>query len=147
MPTLSLSGELTALIRDMREIPGETSREMGTTMKRSADVVLREAKNRASWSSRIPGALMTRVTARSAARPGVDIIGRVGQAPHLRLYEGLAGKGRKKTFRHPLYGNREYWYSQATRPFIIPAVAATRPQFRKDVEDAALAAYRKAGFK
>ena len=147
MSTLSLSGDLATLIRDMREIPGEAGRHMGVTMKRSADQVLREAKNRAGWSSRIPGALDTRVTARSAARPGVVIIGRVNRAPHLRLYEGLAGGGRKNTFRHPLYGNREYWYSQATRPFIIPAVAATRSQFRKDVEDAAIAAYKKAGFK
>jgi hypothetical protein len=141
-----LSGELEDVIRSVREIPGDASREMGKTMRRSAKKVVDEARSRASWSTRIPGALSARVT-RASARPGVEITGKVARAPHMRVYEGFIGRGKKATFRAPHFGDRERWYTHKTRPFIVPAVAATAGQFRADVSDAAIEAYKRAGFK
>lgn len=147
MAGIDLGADLSALIRDMREIPGDTGREMGKTMKRSAKSILQDAKARASWSSRIPGALSTRVTGKSASSPGVDLVGKTGRAPHMRPYEGWTKGGKQASFRHPLFGNRNYWYSQPARPFITPAISKGVKQFRKDVADAAVSAYKKAGFK
>jgi hypothetical protein len=46
--------------------------------------------------------------------------------PHARPYEGISQQGSTSYFRHPVFGNRENWVSQATRPYAWPAVLGRR---------------------
>ena len=144
---LSFSGALTAMINDVRSISKDTSREMTKTIKKSGGSILNEARRRASWSTRIPGSLKVGIQ-NTKNKPGIVITGRTSVAPHMRVYEfGSSGKGRKSTFRAPLFGNRNKWYTHRTRPFIVPAMRNGVDDFRADVLEAVERAYRSAGFK
>lgn len=84
-------------------------------------MVAQDAKRRSSWSSRIPGTIRVE-TSVGENREGVKIRAGGPGAPHARPYEGLSVRG--DVFRHPVYGNRENWVEQETRPFLFPAAAA-----------------------
>lgn len=92
-----------------------------------------DAARRASWSTRIPGALKVR-TSFAGKRAGVYIAASAALAPHARPYEGITGGS---SFRHPLFGDYDYsWFPQDTRPFLAPAVLARGDRLVADVEDA-----------
>jgi hypothetical protein len=93
----------------------------------------RRAQQNASWSRRIPAAIVARplTGARSA---GVFLRVNSSRAPHARAFEGL-GRRANRFFRHPVFG-QDVWVSEPTRPFLSPAVRDTRP----DAVDAAVAA-------
>lgn len=144
----SMGDLLGEVLRDLRAVPGDTSKNMRKELRSAGLKILVDARGRASWSSRIPGALAINV-ARKGAAQGIDIVGKTGKAPHLRLYEFGKG-GKSKTFRAPLFGMRAasyHWYSHNTRPFIVPAIAAGAKEFREGVLIAATDAFKKAGFK
>src|SRR5262245_8082259 len=111
------SVQLAQLIDDLHEIPAEIRKELTPEFKKAAQPVLADARSRASWSSRIPGAMSVRAR-RSLARPGASIVVNTRRAPHARSYEGLNGA---RSFRAPLFGDRRHWFSHATRPFLLPA--------------------------
>jgi hypothetical protein len=113
--------EIRRLVRDLGKIPKEVRKELRPAIKKIGDVVVQDARRRASWSTRIPGAIRLGINFSSGSRAGVTVIGSVTKAPHLRVFEHL---GFKSPFRHPVYGNRDVWVSQMARPFIFPAVAA-----------------------
>lgn len=135
--------ELAQLIEDLREMPAEIRKELGPEFVAAAQPVLTDARARASWSSRIPGAMRVRAR-RSLRRPGASLVVNSRRAPHARLYEDLTGAG---SFRAPLFGNRRYWYSHATRPFARPAVQAGRSGFIRAADRAVVQAARRHGFR
>lgn len=139
----NMSELLGDVLRDIRGVKGATSRNMAKEMKGAGKKILADARSRASWSSRIPGALAIHVT-RNRGAQGIDVVGKTSKAPHLRLYE--FGRG-GKSFRAPLYGDREHWYSHSTRPFIVPAIAKNAKEFREAVLKSATDAFKQAGFK
>lgn len=55
--------------------------------------------------------------------------------------------GQGGTFRHPVFGNREEWVSQATRPYAWPAIRGRIPQITADVGTAYENAARECGFR
>lgn len=116
----------------LRGVPKESQRAVRKAILSSTRGIRDDMARRASWSTRIPGSIGMRV---SFARASVDIKVDRKKAPHARPYEGLGSPG---TFRHPVYGNREKWVSQATRPFFFPAVWGRRKQIRDAVETAVL---------
>jgi hypothetical protein len=63
------------------------------------------------------------------------------KVPYGPLYEGLGGRS---SFRHPLLGNRDHWYTQETRPFLQPAVDARRDEIVQRAEEAVEKAIRAA---
>lgn len=55
----------------------------------------------------------------------------------VRVQAGAAGApeaapiehhGRSGSFRHPLFGDREHWYSQPAHPFLTPAAEESLPE-------------------
>lgn len=98
-----------------------------------------QARANASWSSRIPGAIRVAVLKR-----GVDIRVNRRRAPHARPYEAIGGNA---TFRHPVHGHRDRWVSQATRPFLDPAVEQHRGKVRKALIDLVDKAARRHGYR
>lgn len=130
------------VIADLRAIPREVRRELTPVLKQAGDAAAADARGRAAWSSRIPGAI--RVVVRyGGRRPGVALRVSARRAPHARPFEGL---GRPGTFRHPGWGDREHWYAQARRPFGWPAVLARRDETQWDVNEVVMSAARRHRF-
>lgn len=132
-----------ALIQDLGKIPLELRRELRPALAAAAQPILQDAKARAGWSSRIPSAITVK-SSFSESRPGVRLVVNRAAAPHARAYEGLSSGGR---LRHPVFGNREVWVQQPTRPFFFPAVYAGREQVAAATSDALAAAARTSGFR
>lgn len=115
-----MADEIERLIHDMGRIPDDLKRKLRPKLRVAGRVVADDAKVRASWSTRIPGA--TKVsTSFTARRPGVSVVVDRKKAPHARPFEH---GGQPGEFRHPVFGNREVWEPQAARPFLEPALEA-----------------------
>lgn len=112
------SPEVRRLITDLEQVPKSLRRELGARLRKAAQPIQAEARRNASWSSRIPGAITMR-TRFSGKKPGVMLRVNARAAPHARAYEGLTSRG--TTFRHPTFGHRDRWVTQAERPFLFPA--------------------------
>ena len=110
-------GEVRGLAQRLGQIDKQFQPRARRMMRTAGQGMLSDAKGNASWSSRIPAALSLRVTL-NAARPGIAIRASLKAAEHARVYEGILGD----TFRHPLFGDRDFWYTQRARPYLLPAV-------------------------
>lgn len=144
MRRMAASQEIERLIVDFGKIPVEFRRAVRPKLKMVAVPIAQDAKRRASWSRRIPGAIRisTSITKRhQGVRIRVDSV----KAPHARPYEGIGT--RSDTFRHPVFGDRERWVSQKSRPFLWPAMQAGRPQVEGAVSEAILEAARDSGWR
>jgi hypothetical protein len=136
--------EMRKFIRDLRAMDANVAKDLNKNLR---DVLLREvmptAKQNASWSSQIPGAIKPMVQAK---RLGLRVNAK--QARHARPYEGLQAGLRRRTggFRHPLFGNRNQWFTQAFRPFLAPAMLDNADRAAQGVLEAIDSASRKAGF-
>jgi hypothetical protein len=136
---LTGADDLRGLINHLRAIDKTTIRNLNTELKAAAEPIAADARRRASWSTRIPGAIRVGVS-RSRARPGATIRVATANAPHARPYEGFG----KKSFRRQVYGKA--WVTQPTRPYLMPAVKAGRDGYRAAVEKAVRDAAAKHGF-
>jgi hypothetical protein len=99
----------------MRRIAPQTYKASQKAVRAAALEVLADAEDKASFSSRIPGSgkvIMRGLNAR--IRFGGD------SAPDAAPIENR-GKGNPK---HPLWGNRNYWYVTEHGPFLAPAFLA-----------------------
>lgn len=137
-------GSLDQLIADLGAMPADLRRELRPAMRRAAQPILTDAKQRASWSSRIPGAIKIG-TSFTARKPGVRLVVNSSKAPHARPYE--FGSGRNRNLRHPVFGNREVWVEQSTRPFFFPAVRAGQAGAVREADLAVLTTARANGFR
>lgn len=131
------------LAQRLRAVPEDLRREMGKALREATQPIVDQAKVNAGWSSRIPAAITAKASF-SAAKPGVTIRVSTRLAPHARPYEGASGRG--DTFRHPVFDNRDNWVSQATRPFLFPAVRAKRDGVVDDLNEAVDTTLARHGF-
>lgn len=115
------------------KVPYGVQQELRPKLKKAGEIIAADARARAHWSKRIPGAISvsTRFTGKA---PGVIISVNAGKAPHARPIEGLLS--RSGFFRHPLFGDRDRWYSQPTRPFLVPAAEANREKVVEEIASA-----------
>lgn len=109
----------------LSDVPKELQKQVRPVLRKAAEPILQDAKRRASWSRRIPKSLVIR-TSFSGRKQGVRIVARKSVAPHARPFEGLQAGARSGFFRHPVFG-QDRWANQETRPSIVPAVEAGRP--------------------
>jgi hypothetical protein len=134
------------LQRELREMAPDVRKRLNEGLK---DILLRrvipDARGNASWSSRIPGAIQPQVTMSRIAA-----IVRPANAPHARPFEGISkgefGRSRA-SFRHPVFGNRNFWVEQRTRPFLVPAFDANRKAAADEAVKAIDDAARQVGFR
>lgn len=126
-----MADEIEHLIRDLGKIPQDLKRELRPGLRAAGRVVADEAKVRASWSTRIPGATRVSVTF-SGKRPGVSVVVNKTKAPDARPFEH---GGRTGIFRHPVFGNRDVWVSQKARPFLAPALEAKGDEAAGQITD------------
>lgn len=145
--------ELQELILDLGKVPAEVRRELRPALVRAAQPMLADARGRASWSSRIPGAISVQVSLASR-NPGVRLVVNSAKAPHARPYEMGSKRNGRGTLRHPVFADaarqtREEWtwVSQRTRPFLFAAADAGREGVMRETAAALAAAARTAGFR
>ncbi len=131
------------LQRDLKDLGPEIRKDFNNEIKGIAGKIVSDAKANAAWSTRIPGALSVSVT---ASRVGVKASRR--KAPHARAFEGVrrAGFGAVREFRHPVYGNRNVWVSQPTRPFLAPAIRENQAGFFDAAQESIVNAARTVGW-
>ncbi|MGH3496316.1 MAG: HK97 gp10 family phage protein [Nocardioidaceae bacterium] len=127
----------------MGTVPAELRAELRPKLRAAGTIVADQAKANASWSTRIPAAIGVRTSFGTRAG-GVTIRVDSVKAPHARPYEGLSAGGGRGTFRHPVYGH-DVWVTEATRPFLMPAVRAKRFQVILTVDQAIKSALRTLG--
>lgn len=138
-----LSGEIRRLRADVGRFPAELRKQLRPALKTAAEPIAADARARASWSTRIPGAITVR--ARFGARdPGVSLRVLSSRAPHGRVYEGIRGNA---VFRHPVFGHRDRWVEQPTRPYAAPAVEAGADEVASAAAEAVTEAARDLGFR
>jgi hypothetical protein len=135
--------QVTQLAKDLHRMPDATKRHLRKTFTEAGQPMLTDARSRASWSSRIPGAISVTSTV-TETRLSVQLRVSAKQAPHARPYEGLGQGG---SFRHPVYGHRDRWVTQATRPYALPAVKAAGDKLIPAIGDAYESAARECGFR
>lgn len=149
---MSNSHEVERIVAAFGAFPKEFRQRVRPEIKSAASSLVGDAKRRAAWSKRIPGAI--RVTARfSRKNQGVSIRVNAKKAPHGRPFEGIGTRG--DTFRHPVFGtgdrrgahSQDTWVSQKKRPFLAPAVEAHASDVREAVDNAIRDAARGLGWR
>jgi hypothetical protein len=126
------SVEVRAFADRLRATPPHLQREMRKRITAAASSFVRSLQGNYSWSSRIPGAVRTRVGF-GPRSSGVLVFVDAGAAPHARPLE-FGNRGQFN--RHPVFGNREAWTNQPTRPTFMRTIAANEPQVVGQVEAA-----------
>jgi hypothetical protein len=106
------------IIRDHGRFPEELRKSLRPQMRAAGQTLLADARRRASWSTRIPKSLRL-ATSFTKRQAGVSIVASRRVAPHARPLEGIRGNAE---FRHPVFGDRDTWVTQSTRPYLVPAV-------------------------
>lgn len=133
-----------AVLREaLNRIPSQLQRQTRSALRLAAAPIVADAKARASWSTRIPGAISSRIRF-AGNKAGVRITVSAAKADHARPYEGLLARARDSRrigFRHPVFASERFrqqwvWVNEPFRPFLQPAVEAGSP----GVERALLAA-------
>lgn len=124
---------------DLRAFAATVRREVRPAIQKAAEPIVADARRRASWSRRIPKAIRV-----SVAKRGVNIVVSSARAPHGRVFEGIRGNS---SFRHPVFGHRDRWVEQATRPYLSPAVEAGRGKVRAELVSVVEDAARKHGYR
>lgn len=122
----------------LRDVPKDTREKIRPALRRIGAELKADMGQRASWSSRIPAAIVVATSFRGGRREGVTLRVDADRAPHARPYEGISD--RRSYFRHPVFGNREVWVSEPTRPFFFPAIREGRPKANAAIEQAVIAA-------
>lgn len=115
-PSRSGTEQFRDLVQDLGKMPAALRSELRPALKESAARPLAAAKQNASWSRRIPGAIAVKVSF-SAKSAGVYLRVSKKKAPHARAYEH---GGKLGTFRHRVYGHN-VWVAERARPFLWPA--------------------------
>ena len=120
---------LARLARDLRKAAPDAWKAYRTSVRAVAEVVLEDAKQRASFSSRIPQSMKIRVTAGG----NVKIVAGGDAAPDAAAIENR-GRG---FVRHPVFGNREKWTAKGSHAaFLAPALDAHRDEVAQAIEEA-----------
>lgn len=132
---------ISVLARELGKVPAELRKELRPKLRAGADHIVRDMRSRAGYSSRIPSAIRMSVSF-SARSGGITIRVDNRRAPHARPLELGNHGGRASSFRHPVFGNRDVWVTQPTRPFFFPAVKAGRAELRRHISDAVRASLR-----
>ena len=114
----------------LRRVPTQLRRGLTRRIRTSAGRVVTTIQGNYSWSSRIPGAVKTRVGfgPRSA---GVLVYVDADTAPHARPLE--FGTTRSGINRHPVF-DPEVWVDQPIRPSFMRGIRASEPMVIREIQ-------------
>lgn len=120
--------DLQGLVNDLRLLDAKANKKITAASHQAAQGMVNAARANASWSTGIPPTIRATGSARALKLTAGRNTGRVQYA---KVFE-FGG-------RHPLFGNRDHWYPQAKRPYLIPARDAHSEQFAGALADAIVA--------
>ncbi len=129
------TSQLASLAKDLRKAAPAVSKSFNAGLKAAGDIVAEEARNRASFSSRIPGSIKVR-------RAGVKVKVVAG-GPGAEDAAPYEHGGKPGTFRHPVFGQQNVWVDQQARPYLGPAAEAKENEVLQAVLDAVDVTFRK----
>jgi len=116
---------LPELRRSLREFTPAFKKSFDRRLRSIAREAADDARARAAWSKKIP--------------PGITS-GATNRGPYIRYRATAPTIGRlnelRATWRHPLFGNRKYWYMQRGRKFLQPAADAKNEAIEREMEEA-----------
>lgn len=110
---------LQKLSRDLKKIgEKDLNKQLRAGLKKSGEIVAESARQKSSWSTRIPASVKVVVTQKGVAvRAGGE------SAPHAGTFEG---KNNGTPMRHPVFARGDSanwtWVAQTPRPFLKPAL-------------------------
>lgn len=101
-------------------------KKLRSEIKDAGEIVRVAAVAKASYSKKIPPGIKSRATGNSVTvtAKGPAIV---------TLMEGSGDGG---SWRHPLFGNRKDWYSEARRPYLHPALRENEDRVRVKIGQA-----------
>lgn len=131
------SDELRRLQLDYLRMGTALTAQMLHKLGEVGEKVVREADADAP-ASKIHGSLSSKA---KVSKNGINIQMRISGAKSKGAgpaFESISGK---PTFRHPLFGDRQHWYTQAADPFLRPALdrnaSEAERQMAEVIDDAA----------
>lgn len=122
----------------LRRSQPELKKQLYKNLRIAGEIVKEQAVFNSLWSSRIPSSLKVQ-----GSGLHVKVVALASIAPNAGPLE-RGSQGRAGINRHPVFGNREVWVNQPTRPFLAPALQTRFTQVvalvDKAVDDALIAA-------
>jgi len=115
IPVYADTAQLSMLARNLRLAAPQVWKAARVELREAGEIIASDARQRASFSTKIPGSIkvITRAGNVRVRAGGPDAPDAVALENH--------GKGHP---RHPLFGNREHWYTNNTPAFLAPALEA-----------------------
>jgi hypothetical protein len=135
--------ELQKLYADLKGVEGNLRVELRRGIVSAAKPVVAAAKNDAGFSSKIPATVKTKVSF-SAKNPSVAIVAGGKGAPDAAPFNN---RGKRGTFRHPVFGHTDRWVTQAARPFMQNNLDSHAPDVERAILDVIDVVMGKAGFR
>lgn len=127
------------LARQFRTMEPRIARRVNTNLRAAAEDVVAAAREKASWSTRIPPTIHASASGVTSVTIRAGTAKAAGGAPHAKAYEHAGAPG---AFRHPVFGNRQVWVSQQGRPFLHPAVIERLEALTESLREAVILAIR-----
>lgn len=112
------STDLRKLFLELKAMEGSLQVELRRGMREAALPAVQSVKRASAWSSRIPASVKAQPFF-TAKRAGVRIIVDARTAPEGRPLEHGGNPG---DFRHPVFGHKDRWVPQPSRPFFYASV-------------------------
>jgi hypothetical protein len=119
--------ELKLFAKVVRSASPAASRHMREKLREIGEIVADRARSKASWSTRIPGSIKVRTTGVK-----LSVVAGGDAAPHARVYE-MGSQRNRSMVRHPVFGNRQVWAQNPTRPFLLPALRDVEPEIMASI--------------
>jgi hypothetical protein len=132
---------LAELYKDAKVAPGIMQIELRRGVKKAGERVRVAVRDRAATFSRqIPPKVKTKVSLGRSAGVRIIVDDPSGEAG------ALNNRDRSGTFRHPVFGDRNNWVSQAAHPFFVTAAQPAAVQAVGDIRHVMDDVARKLGF-
>jgi hypothetical protein len=140
MPFKANASQLRSLGTQLRRAQPDVYKQVRKAVREEARIVAASAREKASWSTRIPATV--RVSA-LGVNTAVVRAGNDKTAPHAKPFEHAGHSG---TFRHPVHGDPRKtrsewaWVTQQARPFLHPAAWERLPETVRHLGQAVITA-------
>lgn len=119
--------ELKNFAKVVRSASPKVAAKMRVRLKEVGEMVAEDARSKAKWSTRVPGSIKVRT-----AGVKVSVVAGGDAAPHARVYE-MGSKRNRSEVRHPVFGNRQVWAANPTRPYLLPALRENEPEIMASI--------------
>lgn len=130
---MTVEVEYRHVVRALGRLEPAVQKQLKGELRKSVVEIVGTARGLASWSQKIPPAIVPTVTATGA---GIRV--KASQVP-------LAGLAERRHWRHPLFGNKNFWFPQSATASVRPAIRAHEASEVREMNRAVDRAARQVG--